>query len=369
VGDVVGAVAVRRSEAVSPQPPPRRVAVLRALPGLGDLLCAVPALRALRATWPGAHVTLLGLRQAEWFVRRYGHLVDELLPVEGVAGLPEVRPDRQRAERFLQVAQERCFDLAIQAHGSGVVTNRLLAQLGAGQLVSAHVKGHWVPPGTSITYPDAPEVVRLLRVVAAAGCQPQGLAIDLPVSPSEEEATRRLLDDVGLAPGDYACLHPGASCASRRWPVERFATVGDRLVRRGLPVVITGSSAEQELVRLVLRRMRGAGQAHDLSGRTGVGTLAALYRQARLVVTNDTGASHVAASVQAPSVVVTSAPDPWRWAPLDATRHTVVPGSRDLSAPPVVPLGHRFGAGDGWPTVDEVVAAIDTQLDRGSATR
>jgi ADP-heptose:LPS heptosyltransferase len=374
---VIAAAALRRPT----RPPvvaPRRVALLRALPGIGDLLCAVPALRALRATWPRAHVTLLGLPEAEWFVQRYGHLVDELLPVEGVTGLPEVQADRRRAQRFLQAARERRFDLALQAHGSGAVTNRLLTQLGAGHLVTAHVPGHWVPPGTTIHYPDAPEVVRVLRVVTAAGCRLSGMHLDLPVTPAERRAVARLLDDVGVAPGAYVCLHPGASRPSRRWPAERFAAIADRLTRHGLPVLVTGSAKERDLARTVRRHMRQRlrESARDLTGRTGVGTLAALYRQARLVVTNDTGASHVAAAVRAPSVVVSSSPDPWRWAPLDAARHVVVAGGAGGAGPvgPLRPSEFEARENEGgpemsWPTVDAVSAAVDVQLTRWSRSR
>src|SRR5690606_15375221 len=64
--------------------------------------------------------------------------------------------------------------------------------------------------------------------------------------------------------------------------------------------------------------------AVDLTGATSLGVLAALVARCRLVVSNDTGMSHVAAAVQTPSVVVASGSDVNRWAPLDRGRHTVL---------------------------------------------
>src|SRR5579884_538412 len=95
---------------------PGRVLVLRALQ-LGDLLCAVPAFRALRATWPDAEIVLLGLPWARAFVERYSAYFDGFREFPGYPGLPERPPQIERIPAFLAAIQTERFDLAIQLHG------------------------------------------------------------------------------------------------------------------------------------------------------------------------------------------------------------------------------------------------------------
>jgi ADP-heptose:LPS heptosyltransferase len=327
---------------------PTRIAVVRALPGLGDLLCAVPGLAALRAVHPRARVTLVGLRSARWFLDAFSALVDDLLVVEGVPGLPEVPPDAALARRFFGAAAARRFDLAVQVHGSGVTTNVLTTMLGARSQVCAAQPGAWLPPGTVVPYPaDEHEIHRVLAVTTAAGAPPVGTDIDLWVDGSHRDEAAGLLGGPMLAGTPYACLHPGASRPDNRWSPDGFAAVGDRLAGTGRRVVLTGGQAELAVCAAVAEAMTAP--VVDLSGLTTVGTLAAVFAGAEVVVSNDTGAAHVAAAVRAASVVVFPAHgDPARWAPLDRSRHRAV-----------VP---EPGAGP-WPPLAAVLEAVAAQAE------
>jgi ADP-heptose:LPS heptosyltransferase len=87
--------------------------------------------------------------------------------------------------------------------------------------------------------------------------------------------------------------------------------------------------------------------AVDLAGKTSLGGLAALVARARLVLANDTGISHIAAALQAPSVIVASGSDPRRWAPLDRRRHRVLwhPAACRPCAHAACPIGHPCALG------------------------
>src|SRR5688572_16862307 len=92
-------------------PLPRRIVVLRALQ-LGDLLCAVPAFRALRAALPDSEIVLIGLPWARSFVERYPHYLDGFREFPGFPGLPERPPQLERIAGFLAEIRAERFDLA-----------------------------------------------------------------------------------------------------------------------------------------------------------------------------------------------------------------------------------------------------------------
>jgi ADP-heptose:LPS heptosyltransferase len=296
--------------------------VFRALQ-VGDMLCAIPALRSLRSAYPHARITLIGLPWSRTLAVRYPDYIDDVVEFPGYPGLPEREPLHDAISGFLREVRDHDADLAIQLHGSGRITNPLVARFGARSRAGfCESSSYQQADGTFIPWPSVGyEAQRLLTLVRALGIETRGEWLEFPVR-EDDEAELQALARVGgwaLEQSGYVCIHAGARSPAKRWAPERFAAVGDALAERGLQVVLTGTDAESAITGAVAAAMRH--RPVDAAGPMSLGALAALMRDARLVVCNDTGVSHLAAALRVPSVVVFLWADPDRWAPLDEERH------------------------------------------------
>jgi ADP-heptose:LPS heptosyltransferase len=300
---------------------PERVGVFRALM-LGDMLCAVPLLRALKRAWPESELTLVGLPWARELAQRLA-VVDRFIEFPGFPGLPETFADLAALPDFLRRMQEERFDLLLQVHGSGNITNPLVAACGAQHAAGFVEPGAYSPePSLFAPWPaQGHEIERLLSLTDQLGIPRHGTALEFPVNDTDR------IELASLWPGaygsqPYVCVHAGAQLPSRRWPAGRFAQVADALAQRGCRVVLTGTESEAALVHEVEQAMTQP--ALNLAGKTDLWALGALIEHARLLVCNDTGVSHIAAALGTPSVVVSSGADVSRWAPLDHALHPVL---------------------------------------------
>jgi ADP-heptose:LPS heptosyltransferase len=305
-----------------------RIIILRALQ-LGDMLNSVPALRAIRQHWPAAHVGLIGLPWARAFARRFGEYVDEHIPFPGFPGLNEEPVDVTRLPRFFADMVARSWDTSIQMHGDGRVSNSFVALLGARSSVGFHLAGHWQPNENYGLYPDSlSERERQLALLRPWGIEASDVSLEFPVRDEDRLALDRIAPALA---GPIACLHPGARDARRRWHPVRFASVGDSLAAKGFQIVLTGTDAEMDVVGAVESAM-GA-PVFNACGLLDLGSFAALVERARVVVSNDTGAAHLARAIGTPSTTIFVASDPTRWGPLPAerARHRVVRGNENSS--------------------------------------
>lgn len=300
--------------------PIAELAVFRAL-NLGDMLCAVPSLRALRRALPRARITLVGLPWATEFAHRFRRYVDDFIAFPGHPDLPERCAQMELLPKFFHSMQEKRFDLALQMHGDGRVSNQVVVAFGARASAGWRSASSRLHLDLSIPYQDrGAEPLRLLSLLEALGIGSAGENLEFPITTGDVLELDAQDWAASLVPGRYICIHPGARNWANRWPAEDFAAVADALIEAtGLSIALTGSAAEADLTSAVALRMRH--QAVDTASPLSIGAMAALMSRSRLLICNDTGVSHIAAGLRLPSVVIFHHADMERWAPLDRERH------------------------------------------------
>ncbi|PZG17427.1 glycosyltransferase family 9 protein [Nonomuraea aridisoli] len=256
--------------------------VLRGL-GLGDLLTAVPALRALRQAFPKHRITLAAPRALDALLPLTG-AVDASIDVSGPGPVPFHRPD-----------------IAVNLHGKGPQSIEALRATDPGRLISF---------GTGPPWKDGVhEVRRWCELLEWHG---------IPADPAD--LTLGISDRTGPA-----IVHPGAAYPARRWPPERFAEVAAAL---GDDVVVTGTENEVPLARKVAE-LAGLPPERMLAGQTRMADLIDLVSTSRLVVCGDTGVAHLATAFCVPSVVLFGPVSPSLWGPPPGWRHVALWAGRN----------------------------------------
>lgn len=303
---------------------PRRIAIFRAL-YLGDFIVAVPALRAIRAQFPQAEITLIGLPWTASLVRRYQRYIDRFVEFPGYPGLTEGTVEQERLDRFLAEQRAYHYDLVVQMHGSGRISNAFVGELG-GKVTAGYYEQE--PPAEltiSAPYPgEQHEIFRNLGLAALVGCTQLFPRLEFPLSAEDHAEAATLLRELAVNEDTLLVgIHPGSRSPARRWPSEYFAAVADELVQRfGARILVTGGPNEQDIAQAVIERMQT--QAVNLAGRTSFGGLAALISRLHLFVSNDSGPVHIACAVRCPSVTVFGPAEYERWAALDQSLHPTV---------------------------------------------
>jgi ADP-heptose:LPS heptosyltransferase len=304
-----------------------KLAVFRGL-YLGDLVAATPALRALRRGYPRTEIILVSL---PWATTLAPHLpyVDRLLLYPGAPGLNGAGTEEELEEFVGRMSAER-FDLAVNMHGRGPTSARLVTRFGARRTASFVGERGSDLPNIDVEVPwdaEAHESRKLLLLAKKVGGVPT--ATDGSAEPElrvweEDKRRARALLPVDPRKVPLALVHPGASVPEKRWPVEAFGRVAEDLAQLGYTVAVTGSTGEKELTRRVSSFSPGS---LDLGGKTDLSTLIALVAGANIMVSNDTGPAHLAYTLRTPSVTLFGpSTDVERWGPLNRRRHTILRG-------------------------------------------
>lgn len=305
-----------------------RIVVLRA-GGLGDLLFAVPAMRALCAAYPGAEITLLGSPAAAALLGDRGGAPDrvlELPPVPGVNAPPTIGVVvDDRVSRFLAQQRDAGYDLAVQLHGGGRYSNPFLLAVEARCTIGTRTPDAALLDRAIDYVYYQHEMVRGLEVAGLVGADPVELEPSIAVKPEELRAAEERFG----RERPIVALHPGATDPRRRWPAERFARVAAELAREGMRVVILGDADERELCRsiaFVAGETLAKGRSDlvvDASGTLSLPELVGLLGASCLMVGNDSGPRHLAQAVGTPTASVYWFGNLVNAGPLERGRHRV----------------------------------------------
>jgi ADP-heptose:LPS heptosyltransferase len=317
-----------------------RLVALRAL-GLGDLLTAVPALRALRAGFGGHEIVLALPAALAPLVDLLGGAIDTVVDVDfrhRVGALPDglAHPD-----------------VAVNLHGRGPQSHATLAALDPGRLLAFADPDH-APEGPHWR-DDEHERHRWCRLLDhhGIGADPHDLRLAPPRPPGAAVDVDRF--------AGATVIHPGAASAARRWPVDRWSAVARHERECGRLIVVTGGPDESGLADAVAR-FAGVDAGAVVAGRTDVVELATLVAHAGRVVCGDTGVAHLASAFATPSVVLFGPTPPTRWGPPSGGPHVALWAGRDGD-----PHGDAPDPGLLALTVADVIDALGTLPDADRA--
>jgi len=308
--------------------PRPRLLVLRAL-GLGDLLCAVPALRALARAFP-SHYRVLAMPVAlAPLVTKIG-AVDEVVDADPLAPLDPVLNNAE---------------IAVNLHGSGPQSHNVLLCSRPHRMIAFEHPEVPESRGMPAWNAEEHETQRWCRLLRESGIEPD--ADDLDLRLGGDSRYRGVI-----------VLHPGAASESRRWPVDRWVRLATTLKEQGHRIVLTGSEQEFRRARMVAKA------AHlqvewVIAGKTRIDELADIVAAARAVVCGDTGIAHLATAVRTPSVILFGPTSPQRWGPpRGRERHRVI-----WRGTVGDPHANTVDPGLASITVDEVLAELTRLLD------
>ncbi|MBI3964122.1 MAG: glycosyltransferase family 9 protein [Chloroflexi bacterium] len=271
----------------------QRIIIVR--PGaLGDTILTIPALAALRSAQPSAELVVVGNASA---LRLAGSLVDHIHSVDS-SDLSWLFFPSGRPPDFVTGAFADADLVVLWLRASAEPTTAFRA-LGARQVVScAPLEG------------NGHVADRLARSIAHLAPVTLPAIPSLIPDPLAVTEVRDLLGQTGLVGDAFAVIHPGSGGRRKCWPAERFGALADLIARDlGLALVFVVGPADEEALTRASAASRAARRLDQLS----LPQLAALCSLAAVYVGNDSGPSHLAAAVGAPTLTLYGPTNPAEW--------------------------------------------------------
>lgn len=314
---------------------------------LGDAVMALPAFADIRRQFASAHITVAARRSvAPMFTMVDG--VDDIITLPGGGGLRALTGWSADA-RALAAGS---FDTAILFPNS-LATAWITSKAGI-----AERWGFATDMRGSLLTRAIPKPRGVLH--QRAYYQALTTALEIEAGPPyarvrpDPDRARQLLRDIGLDLDEpFVVFAPGAAYGrAKQWLPERFAELADQIInQRGWSVVMVGSQADRPACEEISRRLPNRGtrinRLIDFCGKSDLATLAGVLSQATAVVSNDSGAMHLAGAVGTKVIAIFGPTNEARTSPLSAGADAPAPVviTHDVFCRPCMlrecPIDHR----------------------------
>ncbi len=276
---------------------------------LGDVVRCIPILSGCRKAYPNAKIS--------WLVRPdCGQLL------QGNPDLNEIIYfDRKHlgkfgrsfkatvdAFKFLGMLKKKKFDLVIDLQGlfrSGLMSYCTKAPIRMGFKNARELAPVFYTHKIAISSQREHVVDSYWRFAGALGFQGRDKTFNMVTPQDVERSSRELLEQSIQSPGsDYAVMLIGGTEEAKRWPIELFAKLADRLNScYSINTILLGAGAcEEALARQMIENTTNQKNVINLIGKTTLPQMVAILRKARFVVGNDSGPLHIAAALARPTI-------------------------------------------------------------------
>ena len=285
---------------------------------LGDVVLALPALSALRKSFPAARISWLVRPDFAPLLQDHPYL-NELIPFDRkFLGKSLYNPAAFSALiSLIKRLHREHFDAVFDFQG--LLRTALLSRLTGCRsrygMANARELGHLFYNHKVIQDRDCIHLVDYyLKIVKASGAKVDEVEFILPYREDAEKRAMQLLAERGVDKNNYAVFVPGSAHSRKCWPVEKFAVLADKMASQFGPTVIAvGTKLEKQTTERL--KMLAKTTVTDLTCLTSIPELVALMRRARIVVSNDTGPGHIAGALGVPVVLIFGPTNPIRVAP------------------------------------------------------
>jgi heptosyltransferase II len=279
--------------------------LIRATNWLGDAVMSLPAIRAVRESFPGAHLTVLARPSVAGLYARE-QTIDQVLPYSGDRGRSAAELRRESFD--CAILFPNSFDAALLAWKAGIPRRIGYKRDARGWLLTEAIA---IPEPGEIPRHERFYYLELLRRAGLIAEYPLCAEIRLDGRAEAQEAGMAGLRDAGV-PLPAIGVSPGAAYGNaKRWLPGYFAEAAAILARvRAASLVLFGSAAERPLCAEIAGLFGGAGTGvHNFAGETTLGQFMELAAACRMFLSNDSGAMHVASAMGVPTVTVFGATD------------------------------------------------------------